>query len=227
MRKTGAILICMVLTSGTFLGAAEKSDIGTVKMSILLKRAKKNDRKALLELGRRGNKSAIPLLKKVQKKKKKRGQTAPYCQMALAKLGDESAFQEILQELRGEGPGSRGRAIKKLKYVGGNRAIVALANLLHEKQWRTRSKKSKVPGDAKAKAGQTMMTPLAYSAINALIELVPDPPTGPVNWATEVEKEVEGKTLAVDEWLSWWKKNKAKFVNDEPQEDEAQPKGAE
>jgi hypothetical protein len=178
------------------------------QMEQLIEKIDNGDMQAILALGKLGDRTAVPYLKKLYqqlrpdscfsvrnpKEASERGKreiyetfncASPNAQMALAKLGEQAQLREILQELASDNARIQNEATYKLAYVGGTEAIQALAGLLDGDN-RTRSSRS----------GHVLYSPLRQLAAYALARMVPDPPVGP---------EVAFHDMT-DEQLELWRK---------------------
>lgn len=194
-------IAAVALVAGLGIAAEPQQVDHATKMQELKERAKKNDYKALLELGQQGDRSVIPMLREFKQREERHfGGASASAQMALAKLGETKEFAEILAELKDEDPGTQDRAIEKLAYIGGPKAIKALGRLLGEHQ--TRRPKWNIPPAGTQVKGKVFFAPLGWMAAKALSQIVEHPPTPP--------KELPSKDDMV-KWREWWQANKAKY----------------
>lgn len=161
----------------------------------LLNRVKKHDCKAILELGNTGDKSTIPLLREIKRKRNKAfGGASANAQMALAKLGEPVEFDEIVTETENPDPWIQLHAFRKLEYIGDKRATIALGRILSSE-----APGHKLGGGSK---GKVFYPPPANAAAKALSRILGDGPTK------------RSDSISMDElkqWRDWWKENGKKY----------------
>jgi hypothetical protein len=118
------------------------ADIADPYLQCLARRVDWGYPDGILAIAMDGGPQALPILKKFPRpwKSEMMGyfNTVPFnpawvaiqgnTQVALAQLGDEEMYQQILAELRGNG--NAYQAVRKLEYLGGKRAVEALVNAL-------------------------------------------------------------------------------------------------
>ena len=149
---------------------------------------------AILDLGASGDREAIQLLKMLTRIGDQRSRVSGIdtvrgrAQTALLKLGNEEEFNAILSEL--ESPSSVD-AVKKLQYIGGKRAVVALmhslngANFLSEyPDWKNDG--INAPG---------ILFDHDEAIASAPVKMVASPP------------DTTGEPKSKKKWLDWWEKN--------------------
>jgi HEAT repeat protein len=152
------------------------------------------DRRAILELGRLGDKSAIPFLSRIaQQPDKQFHSAAANARMALAKLGLQSEFDGIVNELRSDDPAEQHNAVQKLEYINGPQAIRTLIGLLEYTEWRV-GKRVLGPNGEPPK-DKLIYVPQSYAAMQALARIVPNPPVQPGTEPTDA---------LVPVWRKWW-----------------------
>lgn len=159
------------------------------------------DPKAILEMGNKRDVSKVKFLRKLKAgKEKHKNSPAVSAQMALAKMGEEQEMNEIVAESRSDDPAVQSEAIEKLRYVANKRAIRELIDLLDHpaKFRRNRSKGS----SGKIREGHVIFGPPSHQAMEALGEVVPNPPE------YNKDKPTKGD---IAKWKEWWKKNRQKF----------------
>ena len=160
------------------------------------------DRDAILQAGRTGDRSFVPVLKSlIGRSKETFGRVLPSIQMALAKLEERDEIDAVLSDLRGDNPGKQNEAVEKLIYIGGAMAIEAIIPLLDEDK--VRLYKQNIPPDGnllKRKHG-LMHLPLRRHALRALPLLVVNPPADPQTDDTGII----GKWVPIDEQVALWK----------------------
>jgi hypothetical protein len=162
----------------------------------LIDRAKKGDRKAILELGGLGDTSLVPSLREIKGRKNKHfGGAGANAQMALAKLGEQVEFDEITHEANDKDPEVRWNGVRKLEYIGDKRAVGALGRLLQSSESGT----VLFGGNQK---GKVVYEAPAYAAARSLSKIVQDGPT-------RNSERIHEDDLA--KWREWWKKNSKKF----------------
>jgi hypothetical protein len=158
-------IVLLGLGHGEETAQSSQLPIATLKVQI-----EQGDKEAILELGRRGDRSVIPFLKTyLQSSENDYGSVGANAQMALAKLGEDAQFQEILHKLDSDDPWVQNDAVEKLVYVGDPRAIKALVKLIKADDNRMRTSD---------KAHDVLSPPLSHIAVRALARIVPNPPVG-------------------------------------------------
>lgn len=174
--KLALLTFCMIASVHSRTPRASETGAGlsTVSLDELFKRVRAHDSDAILEIGRRREKSIIPLLREQAKLENKSfGGAAASAQMALAKLGERVEMDQILAELRDENPAVQSDAVRKLTYIGGNEAVVVLGSLLADTNWR-RSKRyypSRRGPHGERPRSAPWYEPPAYMAARALAQV--------------------------------------------------------
>src|ERR1043166_965506 len=120
MRSKPTLLIWVVLTNATIALAQGGGDYSPSRVSALIQAAKAGDPTKILEMGSLGDRSAVPYLQEVVHSRHRYfGSPAANAQMALAKLGEQKQWGEILRELHSDEPTEQDHAVEKLSYIGG------------------------------------------------------------------------------------------------------------
>lgn len=169
-------------------------------INALLQQLEKGRARAARVLGWVGDSSLIPILEKYIESNDKT--VADSAKQALAKLGVEKHLEEIISELnRGIPSGSpmhpkeysaRGRAMKKLAYIGGKRAVVELAKILFETE------------NPISMSRDHKLIPYRYGAGYFLQDLVPDPPVRKKTSLIYKEQDIQV-------WRAWWLEHRHEF----------------
>jgi hypothetical protein len=185
-------LLVMRASNATAMGQ-EIPPTTTVDVEDLKEEVKSGYVSAILELGATGDQSAVSLLRKVMAEPKKLVNTQEgAAQMALAKLGDQQEFNEIVRDAHSDDPTPMGEGIDKLAYIGGPAAIAALGNLLHDTRGRTRERHKH------AFDSVIYGAPYGYAMV-ALAKIVPNPPLG-----TKIRHTEENRQI----WVKWMEEHK-------------------
>ncbi len=154
MKKTIFLLTILLLTTATITLAQDDSDIkqwreqkrqkeaalqqaAEKSESAMALKAKVDEQKegVILEAVKTGDRSLTPYLKQLASNETQRSNQNSYAfqaHAALAKLGDENALQEILDELKSDNLRVKGSAIAKLALVGSKTAYRKLFELLDD-----------------------------------------------------------------------------------------------
>jgi hypothetical protein len=196
------------------LVGCNRPDPGTFGAKVLqpqtvrvIEKINQGDTQAILELGRLGDRAAIPYLKELRQKPRpdrschaildirmarEEAKTELYetfpcvpdnAVMALAKLGEQDQMREIVQELESADYVVQVEATLKLAYLGGPEAIRMLVNLLDRHEGRAVS--------------DFFYPALSQMAAYALARIVPDPPVGPEIRFADIGYE------HLDLWRKW------------------------
>jgi HEAT repeat protein len=181
--------------------AAISSTADEIRLEKLKVGAKEGLAPDILELGRTGDTALVPFLKDLLMRSRK-DVLSPRreLRMALAKLGDKAALQDITHRLRDPNATKQHFAVEDLTYVANKDAIRELAGVLDNEMDR-RSK-------------DVLFRPLCYEAVSALDQIVTDPPvrlpTHPMPDGTRQIKELPTQQDVLA-WRAWWKKNKDSY----------------
>lgn len=211
--KKNIVLVLVLFGINIIQGTAQKTDDknlrqGEASQEVLIQAAKTGNKEAILELGKQGKRGAIPELKKIRddNKNKAFGSISSCAQMALAKLGDSEAMNEILAELQSDDPMSQDHAIKKLAYIANNEAMEVLVNLLEDNKPRKmkgydpnmRGPKGEMP------QGKILYEPINVIAMKTLATIIPNPiiPADKLPTQENIQK-----------WREWWEANSNKYSN--------------
>ena len=142
---------------------------------------------AILELGRIGTRNEIPFLRSIRDRLRDAPperlsdrEASEAAQMAMAKLGDNAAFQEILEELRNPNQSVQQAVFNKFKYIRNKEVFRELYRLLDDDHDR-------------GGRGDQVFWPFSYFAMQTLAETVPNPP-------------IRGLLLPSKENVAIWKK---------------------
>ena len=151
----------------------------------MLSRVRQGDRDVILRLGEMGDVAQMDLLRTID---------SPAARMALARLGDRAEFDRIVAELRDTDMWVQSDAVEKLAYIGGRDAVDVLEGLLDETSWRV----DQPPpiGDLQP-IDAVLHSPLSLLAMNALREIVPNPP---------VNEDATGAHVSI--WKQWLSENR-------------------
>lgn len=209
--KKNIVLILMLFEINTMQGIAQKIDDKSQtrmesSLEALVQAADSGNNDAVLELGKRGEREITPILQKIREKNKNKafGSVSSCAQMALAKLGDSKATDEILAELKSDEPMSQDNAIKKLTYVANNKAIEILISLLENNSPRKmkgydsnmRGPKGEMP------QGKILYEPINVIAMKALATIIPNP----IISANKLPSQGN-----IQKWREWWQVNSNKY----------------
>ncbi len=156
-----------------------------VSYAEMLSRVRQGDRDVILRLGEMGDVAQMDLLRTID---------SPAARMALARLGDRAEFDRIVAELRDTDMWVQSDAVEKLAYIGGRDAVDVLEALLDETGWRVDQMPSM--GDLQP-IDAVLHSPLSLLAMNALREIVPNPP---------VNEDATGAHVSI--WKQWLSENR-------------------
>lgn len=150
---------------------------------------------AILDLGTHGNRQALPAIRALAQMGDTRIRAERFdsipgrAQAALAKLGDEDEFAAIVAEL--ESP-STDDAVRKLQYIGGRKAAVALLDSLADVKFLADFPDWRLDGDH----APGVIFDHDEAIENALIKMVINPP------------DTTGEQRNKFKWLDWWASHK-------------------
>src|SRR5262249_25121538 len=111
-------------------------------------------------------------------------------QMALAKLGDDQSFKDIIADLDSPYIDVQYSVLEKLKYIGGKKSFKVLYRLLDDDQ---------PPPPPRERGGDVAYYPLAIAAMNTLYDMVRDPPPRTLYYYS---------TEPVPIWKKWFENHK-------------------
>lgn len=130
------ILLSTFLLLAVLVGnALAQNESLSATAQYLESQVKEGDYKAIAKAADSGDMTLIPHLKKLASDIKARNNSnspAFQAHIALAKLGNKEAMQEILNEVDAENPDVQDKAMKKLSYVGGKKAFRKFYQLLDD-----------------------------------------------------------------------------------------------
>jgi len=210
--KKNIVLVLVLFGINTMQGISQKNDDKSQiriesSLEALAQAADSGNNDAILELGKRGERETMPILQKIREKSKNKafGSTSSCAQMALAKLGDNEAMDEILAELKSDEPMSQDNAIKKLTYVANNKAIEVLVGLLENDKPRKmkgydpnmRGPKGEMP------QGKILYEPINVLAMKALATIIP-------NLIILADNKLPSQEN-IQKWREWWQANSNKY----------------
>jgi len=208
MSKTRPLIVLLLTVWALHIVAQVSANSMQTGVLDLQKRISQGEHKAILEMGDIGDKSLVAYLRRLSLESRWKGdeRVKSNIQMALAKLGEQKEFDEIVNQLKNKDPHVQYAAVRKLVYIGGNKSIRILVALLDETKWRAVG-----DPDARGPNGELPQDRVGYSPLNedamrALSELVPNPP---VNY-----KEGRPKQSDVPKWKDWWGTNKSKYASE-------------
>ena len=201
-------LMILVITLPIF--CQTKSPSARVQEKI--QQIEKGDDRTILDLGTLGDRSAVPYLQKLRRNPDGGfwGNASISAQMALAKLGDEKAKEQILAEASSDdNPALQVHAVGELAYLGGKDVIRILIGLLAMDKERfgkgfdpnRRDPNGEHPIDV------VIYDPLNLNAMRALTQIVSNPPVDP---------KAEPKQADVPLWRKWYEAHKDDHHNDQP-----------
>lgn len=183
----------------------------TTGVEYLKSKVETGDYDAVREAGDSGDITLIPYLKHLASDVKQRSNansTAFQAHIALAKLGDKKALQEILTEVDAENPEVQDRAMQKLSLIGGDSILKKFYQLLDDTSPREsleakkHTQKSK-ENDNESKDYKVIDVAVFYTrssmAIYYLSQMIDNPPT-------RKDFAVGEKDIAI--WKEWFRKNK-------------------
>ena len=157
---------------------------------------------AILDLGSSGNIQVIPTLLILARTGDKRSRVSGIdtvrgrAQSGLAKMGNEEEFQAIVDEL--ESPFGCVDAARKMQFIGGRKAVVALMESLNDENFLSGYPNYKNDGDH----APGLIFDHDEAIAKALVNLVASPP------------DTTGEPRSKKIWLDWWatNRNAAQFV---------------
>lgn len=210
MKKTVQYtFLLLVLLSSNVLAQTEELS-ATAKY--LKSQVETGDYNAILKAGDSGDLTLIPYLKQLASNMKGRSNSnssAYEAHIALAKLGDNEALQQILAGIDAENPDVQDKAMKKLSLVGGKEAFKKFHQLLDDTAPRENPecqkrlenfKKNHPEGGNCGFCCDVVFFSKSVSAILLLSDMVDNPPTKRgTTW--NLEKNIQL-------WKEWFAKNK-------------------
>lgn len=155
---------------------------------------------AILELAEAGDDRAVSHLRAEYQRSDPSSHRRSLLQMALARLGSHKEFSEIVEELGSRDEGVFSGAVEKLTYVGGARAVEALAEVMM-----TPEAYGRVP-DPHEHPNEYAFNRYqnACTATEALYWILPYPPSVPLSRSVSL-----GRPNCLDEWRLWWREHRS------------------
>lgn len=197
--KSELPFLTLMIIAGAVLYASAQVGVNhpTTQVAEMIDQVKEGNTPAILQMGKRGDKSAVPFLRTlVQQPNKNFDSVAANAQMALAKLGEEEQLNEILREAEGDDLAVQYIAIsRKLPYVGGPKVVGVLVRLLDDTDYHSVFGKAGPNGEL---PNRVVYEPPSFLAMKALAQIVPNPPVNPQVQPTEAHIQI---------WREWLKKN--------------------
>lgn len=202
----GFLFLILLMNSG-FGQTQELSE--TAKY--LESRVKKGDYGAIAEAGDSGDLSLIPYLKKLTSSIEARNNSSSsafQAHIALAKLGDKDALQQILADIDANEPDVQDKAMKKLSIVGGDAAFKKFYQLLENAAPREnpdckKNAQKQIENSEDRNCGfccDVIFFPKSSMAIYFLSGMVDNPPT---------KRFVPGTEKNIAAWKKWFERNKS------------------
>ena len=172
-------------------------------------RVKEGDYKAIVEAGNSGDITLIPYLKQLSSNlegRSNRNHPSFFSHIALARLGDNEAIQQILEEVDNESPAVQDKGMGKLSLVGGKVALRKFYELLDDTKPRKNTDCLKMFEEHNKKHPENKLSPYcdviyftrSVTAMISLKRLVENPPV----------KTFYGTQKEIDVWKDWFEKNK-------------------
>lgn len=216
--RLNVVAACMFIGSAAFGNVLDRP-YKTVSDSELTEKIDRHDADAIRELGYRKSHPRVSKLKEIAEqdqppqdaiqkfshgkpaleKKYRHIFTRNYAvasqaaKMALAKLGDEVAFNEFVVGLSTSNPDYRSDCILALGYIGNKSAVKDLGPILLEK------------GGPPVRSKDDWPTPYSTLAEMSLGNILP-------NVLSDIQKKNPTKRIHFhDEWKSWWNANKDQY----------------
>lgn len=174
---------------------------------LLKEQVEQGNRKAISEAADTGDVTLIPYLTELTSKIENRSNPnhpAFYAHVALAKLGNDEALRQILEEVDNESPTVQSNAMQKLSMVGGKLAFRKFYELLDDTRPREDTDCLRLFEKHNAKHPENKLLPychVAYFSRSAtsmyfLRSMVKDPPT----------RRFSGSKKEIDLWKEWIRK---------------------
>jgi len=162
----------------------------------------------IFQLGELGDKKAIPVLKKCLTKSESRrpGTIGGYAQMALAKLGDDNAFNEIVRGTKTNDPIIHRESFIKLGMVGNEKAVKILGQYLFIDEPPLREVPPEKGLDGKTRQDVVKFFRPSYLAAQTLEKIFRD--ESPVSKKPRFYDEKD-----IQKWREWWQANSNKYCN--------------
>lgn len=169
----------------------------------------KGDIKSVLEASDSGDVTLIPYLKQLSSNlegRNNQNHSAFYAHIALAKLGDDEAIQQILAEVDNDSPAVQSNGMNKLSLVGGKVAFRKFYELLDDTKPRENTDCLKMFEEHNKKHPENKLSPYcdvmylsrSVTSIGYLKKMVENPPI----------KTFYGTQKEINIWKEWIKKNK-------------------
>jgi len=198
----GLFLLVMVVAS---VNAQEQ---GLSWTAIHLKeQVEQSNHKAILVAAETGDLTLLPYLEQLSSKFESRSNlnhAAYYAHVALAKLGDEEATKQILEEIASESSRVQSNAIRKLSLVGGKVAFRKFYQLLDDTKPREDTDCLKMYAELNARHSEDQRMAYCHvvyfsksvEALYFLRSMVKEPPT----------RRFSGSKKEIDLWKEWIEK---------------------
>lgn len=187
MKKS---LLCLVLLATPLsLNVAAQAPEPFTTSKYLESRVKTGDYDAIAEAGKSGDLTLIPYLKQLSSNviARTKSNTPEFqAHIALVKLGDNGALQQILTEVDSENFAIQDNAIKKLSLIGGKAAFKKFYELLEDL----------APRESQS---DVIYFPRGVVVMLELSRLVSDPPTMPSKY--DLKQNAQS-------WKEWFNRNK-------------------
>lgn len=163
----------------------------------------KAQRELLLKMGETGDQSFVPLLRSFanQSTIKRPSLIAGCAQVALAKLGDTTAYNEIVSELKHVNPVIQCEAFQKLGMVASTSAVKILGSYLNDTSAPAVDPASLPPGYVPARHLRFFRR--CHMAAMALSKIIKPAPTQ-ANPELYTDDDIQ-------KWRAWWEANKSKY----------------
>jgi len=158
----------------------------STEVSVLVQKIRTGDPGEILRAAAIGGNAIAPTLRAQAREGRPAGTSEAAAQIALAKLGDEGALQQLARELNQNKRNLE--AIKKLGKVANAQAVVVLMEYLVN----NRFNENRI-----LNYGDSNEDPL-YDVVSVLTRVLPSPPV--------LKPSVAQSDLNL--WIEWWKKNK-------------------
>jgi hypothetical protein len=204
LSKLIVLFLLMFLVSAVY--AQEQELSWTAKR--LKEQVKNGEYKVILEAADTSDITLIPYLKQLTSNsegRKNHNHPSFYAHVALAKLGDDEAIQQILAEVDNKSPAIQSSGMHKLSLVGGKVAFRKFYELLDDTKPREDTDCQKMFEEHNKKHPENKLSPYCHvmylsrsvTAMFYLKKMVENPPV----------KTFYGTQKEIDIWKEWFKKN--------------------
>jgi hypothetical protein len=201
------IILSLLMVFVIGVNAQEQELSWTAKR--LKEQVEQSNIKAILESADSGDVTLIPYLKQLSSNlegRNNQNHSAFYAHIALAKLGDDEAIQQILAEIDDESPRIQSNGMYKLSLVGGKFAFRKFYKLLDDTKPREDTDCLKMFEEHNKKYPENQRSPYCHviyfnksvTVMGYLIKMVENPPI----------KTFYGTQKEINLWKNWIKKNK-------------------